>query len=113
MFELTVDENGSAGNLDLSGDLTIQYAQALKEAFVDAASKVSSLAIKVSDVGRVDLAGMQVLCAAHRSMVQDGKSLTIDGKISESLQTAVKDAGFSGCIDKNNDNSGLWSGESS
>ncbi|MBF0155065.1 MAG: STAS domain-containing protein [Magnetococcales bacterium] len=108
MYTLTVEDSGT-GTLTLTGDLTIQHAQELKESLLEATLQSMHLNLNFKDVERVDLAGLQLLCAAHRSLLGRKKTLAVVSQVPDSLKEAVKAAGFDRCIDQD-DPSGLWRG---
>ncbi|ABK43153.1 anti-sigma-factor antagonist [Magnetococcus marinus MC-1] len=104
MFELHVE--GSSARLQLTGDLTIQQAAELKESCVQAVQSGDSLVLNLSGVTRIDLAGLQILCAMHRALVDEGKSLTLQGEIPKPFKETVHIAGFQGCLSA--DQTRLW-----
>ncbi|MBF0426185.1 MAG: STAS domain-containing protein [Magnetococcales bacterium] len=108
MYTLNVEDSGT-GTLTLTGDLTIQHAQELKESLLEAALQSMHLNLNFKDVDRVDLAGLQLLCAAHRALLERKKGLTVVSQVPDVLKEAIKTAGFENCIDQD-DPSGLWRG---
>ncbi|MBF0624196.1 MAG: STAS domain-containing protein [Magnetococcales bacterium] len=108
MYDLVIDDTGT-GKLTLKGDLTIQHVQELKQSFQDVASQAKELHLKFTDVERADLAGLQILCTAHRSLVKGGIPVIIAGKVPAALREASDAAGFKGCV-SDDDQSGLWTG---
>lgn len=110
MIDLSVNDSGDTGTLILSGSLTIQHAAQLKETLLEGISSVRRLLINLSDLERADLATIQLLFAAHRTLKEKNKVLDIEGNLPEAWRSAVKDSGYSGCMGEN-DNSGLWTGE--
>ncbi|MBF0158628.1 MAG: STAS domain-containing protein [Magnetococcales bacterium] len=110
MFEFNADDSGQCGTLVLAGDLTIQHAQPLRHALLEATSQVGQqLSLKMGQVARVDLTGLQILCAAHRDILKKGKKLLLVDQVSESWQNAVVAAAFQNCV--NNDDCKLWKGK--
>ncbi|MBF0175652.1 MAG: STAS domain-containing protein [Magnetococcales bacterium] len=108
MYTLAVEDSGT-GTLTLAGDLTIQHARELKEALIDAVTQSMHLNLNFKDVERVDLAGLQILCAAHRSLLGRSKTLAIVSQVPDAFKAAVKVAGYDRCIEQE-DPSGLWRG---
>lgn len=111
MFTFTVGSDGSAGTLALSGGLTIQRAQELKAALVEATGKAERIVLNLEQVSEVDLSAIQLLCAMHRHLQENGKKLTLSGKLPESFLAAVEIAGYKNCSGEG-DTSGLWTGVS-
>ncbi|MBF0136277.1 MAG: STAS domain-containing protein [Magnetococcus sp. DMHC-1] len=108
MYTLTVEDSGT-GTLTLSGDLTIQHAQELKEALHDAIVQTMHLNLNFKDVDRVDLAGIQLLCSAHRSILERKKTLALVSPVPDTFKEAIRTSGFDRCIEQD-DPSGLWRG---
>ncbi|MBF0147017.1 MAG: STAS domain-containing protein [Magnetococcales bacterium] len=110
MIDLSVDNSGETCTLILSGSITIQHATQLKEALLEGISAAKRLMVNLSDLERTDLAVIQLIYAAHRSLMEKGKTLEVEGAIPEAWYATIKEAGYSGCINTN-DNCGLWTGE--
>nr|CRH07023.1 putative Anti-sigma-factor antagonist [Candidatus Magnetococcus massalia] len=96
MFQL--QSEGSGGELSLSGDLTIQHAADLQTTLVEAAESCDSVTLNISKVERVDVAGLQLLCSFHRTLLDNGKSLKVQGKVPESFVTSAQAAGYTECM---------------
>ncbi|MBF0603293.1 MAG: STAS domain-containing protein [Nitrospirae bacterium] len=110
MIDLSVSDSGDVGKLVLSGSVGIQHAAQLKESLLEGISAAKQFVLNVSSLERADLAVIQLIFAAHRSLVDQGKTLNIDGKIPDAWHSAVKDSGYVGCLNTK-DNNGLWTGE--
>lgn len=65
----------------LAGDLTIDRAGALREELLAALAEPGELVVDLARLGRVDLAGHQLLCAAHRAAHRDGRKFTFVGTV--------------------------------
>lgn len=110
MIEFSLDDTGTTGTLVLSGSLTIQHAQPLKEVLLRAVGEVDRLVINMEQVEAMDLTALQLLCAAHRNLIQHEKVLDLDGAIPEIVSQSVRESGFVDCT-SGDDNSGIWKGE--
>ncbi|MEO5331097.1 MAG: STAS domain-containing protein [Magnetococcus sp. YQC-5] len=110
MIDFHVDNSG-IGTLVLSGSLTIQQALSLQEILLQAVGEGNQLAINVEQVETLDLTALQLLCAAHRSLIKNGKKVTREGAIPEIVHRIVRESGFLGCLDTGDD-IGLWMGTS-
>jgi len=87
--------------LEMDGDLTIENVQELHQKLLTALDQIEELAITFEKVTAVDLAFVQLLCAAHRTAVKADKTLKLAGHCPEALITAVRELGFlreTGCI---------------
>ena len=106
------DPAAGQGALTLAGDLTIQRAQELKDVLVAAtASEVTTLVLNLEAVTGADLTALQLLCAAHRKLLDAGKALSLSGDAPRAFREAIDAAGFSGCVHQG-DTVGLWKGVS-
>lgn len=65
--------------LDLPVELTLTGAAALKTALLEALAGAPRVELDARAVAEVDAAGLQVLCAAHRSAAALGKQLVFAG----------------------------------
>ncbi|MEO5345232.1 MAG: STAS domain-containing protein [Magnetococcus sp. YQC-9] len=109
MFHFSLDSARSVGTLSLTGDLTIRNAAELKEAVANAMDQSKQLEVNLSEVERLDLTTLQILCAAHRALLKRGKSLSISGSIPTLIRETVQQAGFQECAGEK-ETSGLWKG---
>jgi hypothetical protein len=88
--------------LKLLEDLCITTAAAQRAALLDALGEREPIELDASAVTAVDLAGLQLLCAAHRSAAAAEKPLDFapDGRSAE-LDRAAASLGFhhhAGCL---------------
>ena len=78
----------------LAGKLTIPRASELLAAIVQAlAAEDHEVVLDLSEVTGADVSFLQILCAAHRSALRDGKTFAVTSPSRELLQ-AVRTAGF-------------------
>lgn len=111
MFNFTMNPEGSSGTLTLAGSLTIQRAQELKAALLEAAGQAQQVHLNLEQVSDVDLAAIQLVCALHRQLQGTGKKLTVMGKIPPAFSRTVELSGYKVCAG-DGDTSGLWTGVS-
>ncbi|MBF0340289.1 MAG: STAS domain-containing protein [Magnetococcales bacterium] len=109
MFHFSMDNARSVGVLSLSGDLTIRNAAEFKEAMANAMDQANQLEINMTEVERIDLTTLQILCSAHRTLLKKGKSLALSGTVPAFIRETVQQAGFADCAGEN-ETSGLWKG---
>lgn len=110
MIEYSLDDSSATGTLVLSGSLTIQYAQLLKDALIKAVGETKRLVLNMEQVEQMDLTALQLLCVAHRNLMQAGIPLDMEGAIPEIVSEVVRKSGFVGCTGQK-DTIGLWMGE--
>jgi anti-anti-sigma regulatory factor len=87
----------------LAGNLTLARSLAVKEE-LEGALGGSRVAISFGEVESVDLAFLQVLCAAHRTALRDGKEIAFTGRTVPSvIAELVKDVGLNQGTGSEND----------
>ena len=80
--------------LRLAGSLTIGQAAALKGALVTALNDASELRVDLSGITEIDLTGLQLLEASHRSALSRGKQFSVEPRGNRSYLDTVDSAGF-------------------
>jgi ABC-type transporter Mla MlaB component len=99
MDEITIEcwqdpETPGKQGLKLTGSLTIGQAAQLKQALVAALEGASELLVDLSGVTEIDLTGLQLLGASHRSSLLSGKLFSVEAGGNRSYLDAVAGAGF-------------------
>ena len=96
------------GRLAWQGDLTVQNAASVKAAILEAAQN-DRLVLDCAGVTEIDVAGLQLLCSAHRTFAISGKQFRLAGRTA-SFEKGVRESGYArdkGCrLDP--DGSCLW-----
>ena len=77
-----------------NGDLTIARAKDFRDALVTSLAKANEIELNLVDVTNIDLACLQLMCAAHLSATKEGKSLTIKDPALPVFTEARELAGF-------------------
>lgn len=100
------------GRLSLRGTATIDCCNELKAALLDALESSRELIVEVGELDEIDLSGLQLLCAAHKSAMQRDKLLSLRGERSPSFESRIEEGGFhctlpSTCL-KSRGESCLW-----
>lgn len=91
-------ENGTI--LKLYGDATIQNALDLKAVLAQEINGRDNLTVDLAYVTSCDVSLFQLLCAAHKRSLRDGKSMRV-GDCSPSVSQAISAGGFTrdaGCM---------------
>jgi len=96
MLKIMIEQTGSTGSLVLEGEMIIEHAKEMKKTFLDALESGGPLNLDLEGVSKVDMFGLQVLCAAHLSALKSGKAMSLIGKQPEALRNAAAMAGY-GC----------------
>ena len=117
MDEMTVErwqdpEAAGKQGLKLIGSMTIGQAAELKEVFLEALAAASELLVDLSGVTEIDLTGLQLLDASHRSALADGKRFSINDGGNQCFRDTVESAGFRRRVGCERDKTGtcIWVG---
>jgi len=93
MTQWTFDEEQQAGQLRVDGSATVAQVGKLKELLVQAVDQAHVVLVDLNRVDQVDIAGLQLFCAAHRFACARGKTLQLFGG-GERFRTLASTAGF-------------------
>jgi anti-anti-sigma regulatory factor len=109
-----MDNQHQSKTIILTGELKIEGAARLRETLLQAYEEAGDLSMDVAQVTGVDVAGLQILCAAHRAFFEAGRQLAFNRPVPEVLRQSIDETGFSrelGCT-RNRSKTCLWaSGE--
>ena len=78
-MDISRDTHAEGIRIRVEGALTIEQAGQLKEALLEALKQGTGIEVDLSSVRALDLAGMQLLCAAHRSAITGGTAFRVTG----------------------------------
>ncbi len=92
MFDI-IEEDGVT-TLVVRGGLTIQNAASFRDALIQWEEKSDALALDVEAVDEADLAGLQLICSAHLTVMNRKKSLRLSGRVPGVLSRVAQDSGF-------------------
>ncbi|MEW6068763.1 MAG: STAS domain-containing protein [Nitrospirota bacterium] len=106
-MKFKVDNSKERRLLTVEGMLTAQHAPEFKAILIEALKEANSIELNLEKVTEVDIACLQLICAAHKTSVKIKKSLNILENCSDIFKRGVKAAGYArkrGCININGDN---------
>ena len=89
-FQLKDSPEGTI--LFAQGSLTIEHACSFKEILIEALEKTDHLIIDVQKITSIDLAGIQVLCAAHKTFREHHKDMEILGASTAIINKTIIDS---------------------
>lgn len=89
-----INENGESGTLTLKNSVSIQNAEQLKSALLDAYDCMQYFNINVEEVDVIDLSCIQILFSAFESAKSLKKKITIEGTVPEAFKNDIEKAGF-------------------
>jgi anti-anti-sigma regulatory factor len=82
-----------AAVVKLGASLTLGNAGEIKETLAAAVAGGGKITLDAGAVEEIDLAGLQLICAAHRAATHDGRELEIAGRCA-ALTDAIGALGF-------------------
>ncbi len=94
-------DNPDALVLTVEGAMTVQYAGELRDHLLAAFEKAPRIMADLRGVTEIDVAGLQLLCSAHRSSVAANKTFTITHEPGSVVWEAAGAAGQlrqTGCV---------------
>jgi anti-anti-sigma factor len=80
----------------LDGELTIQRASELKEAFMAHQLSGKTLHVDLSNVSAIDVSGLQLICSLHKTAQSCNGSVRIASPVPEPIRQTLKRTGFAG-----------------
>ena len=104
------DASGGHGTLTLDGELTVQRSGELKDVLMKARESVGNLFLNLESASGVDIAGLQLLCALHRSSALLNKQVGFTGDMPACVTELVENAGYAkgACCRSDMGGSCLW-----
>ena len=87
-----------ASALVFSGDLTLRTATEVKKNVTKVLASSATIQVSFKDVSDVDLSFVQIICAAHRSAVTDGKKIEFPVQWPEAFVNLTKESGLNGHV---------------
>ena len=93
MTKWSYDQEQRAGRLQGEEGLTIAQVGRIRECLLQGFTEAEQLVLDLTAVVEVDLAGLQLLCSAHRFAVLHDKSLMVTGGNAR-IRSLVQAAGF-------------------
>ena len=96
MFKVErIAEGEQAERLRIAGELTVIHGGELKDALCEALDRTGQIEVDLTGVTVIDLAGLQLLCAAHASAAARGQSFVLSAPPGRVVARAMTEAGFS------------------
>ena len=93
MYQLEIDQASSKAVLFLSGSMTVNVAQEIKEAIQNALAGTGHLIIDQSSVEEYDLTFMQLLISLYKTANSIGKTIAFIGSDSSQFKSLLSDCG--------------------
>ena len=96
-MQLTLTPRDGESVLSVSGELTLVDAAEFKAEMLKALASSPRVVIDTRELTDIDLAGLQLFCAAHQSALANGKEVCLTPEVSAALTQQAAQAGLSGC----------------
>lgn len=93
-IRISTNQLDSAQVVTFAGPFAFSAAEKIRTTVIAALNGGSSVCLDLSAVSSIDLAGLQLICAAHRSAQALGKALQISQPPPETLLATARMAGF-------------------
>jgi len=93
-MEYEIDINGTVAAVTLTGGVTIEYAVQLKELLSRVLPDATEVIVNLENITHLDLSGIQLLCAASRSLEGGRTTLVAEWGDGEVVHAALVEAGF-------------------
>jgi anti-anti-sigma regulatory factor len=94
-IDVHVEQAGEVVLVTLGGDLTAPNIPRLRETILAAFAASRHVGLEIVSIGEADVSFLQLLCAAFRTALAEGKELTLlNWDLPLPLRALARDAGF-------------------
>ena len=80
----------------IEGELGMATVDGVRDVLLESFQAGENTSVKAAGLAEVDLAGLQLLCSAHRAFSQHGLRFRVEG-MPEHVRVAARRAGFDSC----------------
>jgi ABC-type transporter Mla MlaB component len=105
-----LEDSQNGKTLTLDGELCIQNADEFRTILMQSLGSADTITINSASVTEIDLSCLQLLCAVHRTAMNQNKRVSLDRKWSELCAGVIENSGYArhaGCsLDK--DHGCMW-----
>ena len=82
----------------LSGSLSLSAAGEIRKQLLQALDEADTIKLLLQNVEDMDLSLIQIICAFHRSVIQQNKTLIMQDSLPDEFIQIIEDAGLNGHI---------------
>jgi anti-anti-sigma regulatory factor len=93
-FLLDMTQDNDTVKLTFSGDLIINYIDAIKEEVEKSINYSKNLHIQLSNPTSVDITFVQIIFSLKKTFKNKGKSIQIKAELSDEISLLISNAGF-------------------
>ncbi len=101
-MKIKINKSEGASTIALSGELTLEFAEDLKNALITSIDSSEKISIHLRDIAEADLSFLQLLCSAHKTSNEKGKRIGFsEPGMPPVVQTLMDNSGVSlnkGCF---------------
>ena len=90
----TVSNDGTTLTVMAAGKLAIDTATELHQLLLDQISTVQKIQLDLSGIHEIDLAGMQLICSACRTSLDDRRNFNFSGCMPTAVKAAIAAVGL-------------------
>ncbi len=81
-------------NVIISGEATVRSAALIRDALLRAFQSPGPVSVDLSELSHADLSFFQLLCAAHKKAVKEGREFALAGNSGDCVQSLADEIGF-------------------
>jgi len=89
-----IEDSDNKRTLNLYDELTIQNADEFRTILKESLEAADILIINTEYITEIDLSCLQLLCAAHKSAMHEGKTVTLDYSRSKIVTDTLLQSGY-------------------
>jgi len=90
----TVSSDGTTLTITASGNLAIDTASELHQLLLEQGSLVQKTQLDLSSLNAIDLSGMQLICSACRTALENQKHFNFSGCMTPEIKKTISDSGL-------------------
>lgn len=111
MSRWSFDEQQQVGIVTVTGMVTVTQVGALRSVLLEALDQSPRVRVDLGQIDEIDVAGIQLICAAYRQASVSGKLLEVSSA-GEHIRQLVRSAGFAhaAVCDSERKSACLWAG---
>jgi hypothetical protein len=112
MTKQTPEEAPTVREIGICGGMTIHHADDIRMTLLDTLAEANEVRLDLKKLTEIDLVGLQLICSAHRTAMNDRKLFVVKGGDNSAVKSAalaggyIRHVGCAGDVDQ----TCIWSG---
>jgi len=94
MINFAVEHLDKKKILSIKGSMTIEHIDELRDILIEMKEHSENIVVNLATVSEIDTTCLQLLCSAHKTYMNENKSLELSINCSEAFQHAVTNSGY-------------------